>query len=441
VSSTTTHPATTTTGAKGATGSGPGGTTAGSRGAPTSTSPTARRLWSRARGLLIAAAVLALAGVALAALRSGQQHGLLDPRSPDGHGSRAVAALLADRDVHTHVVTSVHAAAAAAGPHTTVLVTRPDLLGTRKQRDLRDAADRGGRLLLLAPSESSVSTLAPGVHTDGLPVPVASTRPGCDLPAARRAGKAAMGGYGYSTPIARADTCYANGLQPTLVRVPSATGAGDTVVLGSPDLLYNDNLGKQGNASLALQLLGAHRNLVWYLPSAAEAAAQHHGKRSFSDLIPDGWHWALLQLFVAAALAALWRGRRLGRLVPERLPVAVRAAEATEGRARLYRAAGDRGHAARTLRAAARARLAALLGVPAAQAHRPDALLPALADHDADADVARLHELLFGSGPADDTALVRLADHLDAVEDRLRPGTATSTTPTAATTTDKDRPS
>ena len=156
-------------------------------------------------------------------------------------------------------------------------------------------------------------------------------------------------------------------------------------------------------------------------------------ERSFFDLIPDGWSWALLQLFVAAGLAALWRGRRLGRLVPERLPVVVRASEATEGRARLYRTGGDRGHAATTLRAASRTRLAALVGVPAAQAQTPHALLPALADHDSTADVARLHAVLFGPEPADDAALVSLADDLDRLESRLRPSTAS--------TTDKDHTS
>ncbi len=435
MSTTTTEPATTTPNT--ASGSGKTGP------ATTSTSPTPRGLWSRARGLLVAAAVIALAGVALAALRSGGQHGLLDPRSADGHGSLAVAELLADRGVTTDVVTDADAAAAAAGPGTTVLVTRPDLLSARKQDDLRGAADRGGRLILLGPSDRSVSTLAPGVHADGMPVPVAPTRPDCGMPAARRAGKALMGGFGYSTPIAQADTCYANGMQPTLIRVTSLVGEGDTVVLGTPDFLYNDNLDAEGDASLALQLLGAHRHLVWYLPSAAEAATQD-GRRGFFDLIPHGWSWALLQLFVAAGLAALWRGRRLGRLVPERLPVAVRASEAAEGRARLYRTAGDRSHAAHILRAASRTRLAGLIGVPAAQAHTAEALLPALADHDSTADVSRLHAVLFGPGPADDTALVTLADDLDTLERRLRPATtrpggapATSTTPT----TEKDRTS
>lgn len=406
----------------------------------TSTSPTARHLWSRARGLLAAAAVLALAGVALAALRSGGQHGLLDPRSPDGHGSLAVAELLSDRGVGTRTVTSAAEAAAAAGADTTVLVTRPDALSPAQQDDLRAAADRGGRLVLLGPGSASVGALAPGVHLAGVPTTVRPTAPGCDLPAARRAGTAHLGGYGYETSVEGADLCYPRNGRPTLIHAPALDG-GDTVVLGAPDVLYNDNLDDQGDASLALQLLGAHRHLVWYLPSSGEAAAQGRQK-GLLDLVPAGWGWGLAQLFVAAGLAALWRGRRLGRLVPERLPVAVRASEATEGRARLYRAANDRGHAARTLREASRARLAVLLGVPAAQAHTPETLLPALADHDGGADVARLHALLFGPAPSDDAALVALADALDTLEDRLGPAPQRPPAPPAAPPpTEKDRSS
>ncbi len=65
----------------------------------------------------------------------------------------------------------------------------------------------------------------------------------------------------------------------------------------------------------------------------------------------------MLQLAVAVVLLALWRARRLGPVVPESLPVVVRAAEATEGRGRMYRRAGARDRAAGRLRAATRTRI------------------------------------------------------------------------------------
>ena len=67
---------------------------------------------------------------------------------------------------------------------------------------------------------------------------------------------------------------------------------------------------------------------------------------------------------LAVVLLALARGRRLGRLVREPLPVVVRAIETTESRGRLYRRAGDRGRAAQVLRAGTAARLSRRLAVP-----------------------------------------------------------------------------
>ncbi|PZG72871.1 DUF4350 domain-containing protein, partial [Streptomyces sp. NTH33] len=157
---------------------------------------------------------------------------------------------------------------------------------------------------------------------------------------------------------------------------------------------------------------------VWYLPSLSDAPAPGTGDRTFFDLLPSGWLWGTLQLFIAAALAALWRARRLGPLVPEKLPVAIRASETAEGRARLYRKANAHDRAATALRSTTRTRLAPLVGVSVAQAHTPEALLPALSARTDDEQ--SLHDLLFGPPPGDDAALVSLADRLDALEREVR---------------------
>ncbi|MEV5989266.1 DUF4350 domain-containing protein [Streptomyces sp. NPDC052051] len=384
---------------------------------PTSASPTARQTWTRARGVLIAVALLLTGALAIALLQSGTRHGRLDPRSADPYGSRAVAALLADRGVSTRVVTTVDQARTAVGPDTTLLIAVPDLLTPHQQTLLREATqDSGGRTILIAP-KTSVSILAPGVSAD----PVTSfdplLTPGCELPAARRAGAADTGGVRYRAEVPRADTCYPSEGRPTLVRLPN--GGGDTVLLGAPDILYNDRLDEQGNASLALQLLGSRTHLVWYLPSLSDAPAADQDQRNFLDLLPSGWLWGTLQLFIAAALAALWRGRRLGPLVPEELPVAIRASETVEGRARLYRKADARDRAADALRSSTRTRLAPLVGIPVAQAHASEALLPALSAR-LHGDGQSLHSLLFGPPPHDDAALIALADQLDALEGEVR---------------------
>ncbi|WP_432154866.1 DUF4350 domain-containing protein [Streptomyces tricolor] len=391
--------------------------------APTTTSlaPTGRQVWTRARGIALAVVLLLAAAVAMAAVRSTARHGELDPRSADPYGSRAVAHLLAERGVSTRVVTTLGAARAAAGPDTTLLVAVPDLLTRRQQTELHAAtASSGGRTVLVAAGSWSVERLAPGVTADPATSSADALAPQCALPEARRAGTADTGGIRYTTTHLDADSCYPSERLATLLRIPAASGGGDTVVLGAPDILYNDRLDEQGNASLALQLLGSRPHLVWYLPSLSDTAATETGERKdFLDLLPPGWLWATLQLFIAAALAAFWRARRFGPLVPERLPVAIRASETAEGRARLYRKANARDRAAAALRAATRARLAPLVGVPVSQAHSPEALLPALSAHLA-GDGQTLHSLLFGPPPGDDAALIALTDQLDALEREVR---------------------
>ncbi|WP_369247035.1 DUF4350 domain-containing protein [Streptomyces sp. R41] len=386
----------------------------------TSVSPTARQVWSRARGVVIALVILLAAAVAIAAVRSDAQHGRLDPRSADPYGSRAVAELLAERGVSTRVVTTLDDARAAAGSDTTLLIAAPDLLTKRQQTLLHTATENSdGRTILISPGSPSLGTLAPRVTADPAVSFDSTLSPDCSLPAARRAGSADTGGVRYTTTDPGADTCYPSDGLPTLLRIPAPSGSGDTVVLGAPDILYNDRVDEQGNASLALQLLGSRSHLVWYLPSLSDTSATDAGDQSFFDLLPSGWLWGTLQLFIAAALAALWRARRLGPLVPERLPVAIRASETVEGRARLYRKANARDRAASALRSTTRTRLAPLIGVPPTQAHAPEALLPALSAH-LQGDGQALHSLLFGPPPGDDAALIALADQLDALEREVR---------------------
>ncbi|WP_424920709.1 DUF4350 domain-containing protein [Streptomyces sp. wa13] len=401
----------------------------------TSESRTPQQVWRRVRGVLLAVLILVVAGVAFAAVRSGGQHGRLDPRSADPYGSRAVAQLLEKRGVSVDVVTTLDEAAGATGPGTTLLVTGPNMLTGHQQRRLHDAtAGSAGRTVLISPGSPSVARLAPGVRAEERG-PVTARAPRCGLPAARTAGIADMGGIHYATDAPEATACYPDDGLASLLVLPER-GAGDTVLLGSPDILHNNRLDQQGNASLGLQLLGSRPHLVWYLlslddPSAAEGrdgdtdgrdgagGEEAGGESGFISLIPPGWLWGTLQLALAAVLAALWRGRRFGPLVTERLPVAIRASESTEGRARLYRKADARDRAATALRSATRTRISPLLGVSPQDANSPAVLIPAVA--------ARLSTpgsdpgaLLFGPAPADDAALLLLTEQLDALEREIR---------------------
>ncbi|MFF7038088.1 MULTISPECIES: DUF4350 domain-containing protein [Streptomyces] len=406
---------------------------------PTSTAPTPGQVWTRARAILAVVLILVVAGITFAAVRSGTNYGQLDPRSADPKGSRAVAELLEARGISVTVVTTLDEASAATGPDTTLLVAGPNLLTRSQQLRLNEATTASaGRTLLIAPGPGATARLAPGVHAEAHHA-VSALAPSCELPAARRAGTADLGGTRYTAQDPAAVSCYPSAGLPSLVVLPTGT-SGDTVVLGSPDFLYNERLDKQGNASLALQLLGSRPHLVWYLPSLTDPSAtaddnapgdgseeQSEGgardeaadESSFLDLVPSGWLWGTLQLALAAVLAAVWRARRLGPLVTEQLPVAIRASESAEGRSLLYRKANARDRASDALRAATRTRIAPLVGVPARDAHTPDVLLTAVSTRVTAPD-QDLNTLLFGTAPATDAALVLLADQLDALEREVR---------------------
>ncbi|MDQ0796034.1 DUF4350 domain-containing protein [Streptomyces sp. B1I3] len=405
--------------------------------ARTSTARSPRQIWRGVRGLMTAVLILVIAGIAVAAVRSEGQHGRLDPRSADRYGSRVVAELLKDRDVSVDVVDTLDDAAGAAGADTTLVVAGPDALTAYQQQRLRAATGgSAGRTVLVAAGRPSVTTLAPGARAQSSG-PVAARVPRCAFSAARTAGTADMGGIRYLPDVTDATACYPDNGLPTLLLLPE-TQAGDTVLLGSPDILYNDRLDQQGNASLALQLLGSRPHVVWYLPSLDDPSASigntegggrdsgddesggsTEGESGFLDLVPSGWLWGTLQLALAAVLAAIWRGRRLGPLVTERLPVAIRASESTEGRARLYRKTNARDRAATALRSATRTRIAPLVGVAARDSHSPAVLVPAVAAR-LGTPGGGLDSLLFGPAPADDAALVLLTDQLDALEREVR---------------------
>ncbi|HJD82483.1 DUF4350 domain-containing protein [Kitasatospora aureofaciens] len=385
---------------------------------PTSLAPTGRGLARRARWYLVFLGVLLVAAVGIAVLNRGHRYPPIDPRSYDADGAHAVVALLEHQGVKVELGTDP---AAAANGADTLVLPEPDLLSPAQLRAV--AAARHQRLVLIAPGPAALGVLAPGIRAadeagDAPFAPVRGTQPGCSLPEALRAGSASTGGMLY-TSGSRGDGCYRRGHAYPLVRTPS--GGGDVIVLGSGRFLRNDELAGDGNASLALGLLGSQPRLTWHLPDYTAPVAEGTPHKSFGDYIPKGWHWALYQLAVAAVLAALWRARRLGPVVSENLPVVVRAAETTEGRARLYRRAKAHGRAAEALRRAAAHRLAPALGVPLqAGAPEPEALCAAVAGRLPERPAADVRALLYGPPPTDDAALLRLADDLDALERQVR---------------------
>jgi hypothetical protein len=183
-------------------------------------------------------------------------------------------------------------------------------------------------------------------------------------------------------------------------------------VVGSSDFVTNDRLLDEGNAALAMNLAGTHPRMIWYAPQRDETQAEGGGS-SIYDVIPDRVTWIVWQLVLAVAVTALWKGRRLGPLVAERLPVVVRASETVEGRGRLYRSLRSRDRAADALRSAALQRMQPRLGLD--RDAGPAAVVQALAAH-CTVHPQSLAHTLFGPPPGSDDDLVHLARELDDIE-------------------------
>ena len=374
-----------------------------------STDPGAGQVWQAVKGPLTVLVVVLLAGLVVALAAGGPAGGRLDPRSPAPSGSRALAQVLGDQGVQVERVITSAAMAATTGPDDTLLVVDPDLLADSQVEAVRAT---GADLVV-------VGATAPGRYLPGVsaePAEPGVRAPGCDLPVAQRAGAVDAGGIAYNTDDTKLrvpSLCYAGDGRPSLVQV--RVDGNLVTLLGSSSPLTNSRLDDEGDAALALGLLGGHDRLVWYLPTAADVPPE--AQKSFYELVPDGVWWGLLQLGVAVLLLALWRARRLGAVVVEPLPVAVRAAETEEGRARLYRRNHARGQASESLRAGVRSRLGGVLGLP--RRADPQALVTAVAARSSWSG-ADITALLYGAAPADDAALVQLADRLDALEKEVR---------------------
>jgi hypothetical protein len=273
----------------------------------------------------------------------------LDPGNPDGDGARAVARVLGGQGVDVRVVRSAAALAASpADASTTIVVTSAGNLGRSTTGRLL-AHQGAARLVVVSPGPELVRQL--GLPSEGVEATL-------DGPVV--AGCPAYDGLSLDVPDGRefaGPGCF-RGTSGVLLAAPRP---GLTLV-GAPAALTNDQVLDGDNAAVALRLLGGTQRLVWYVPSLADLAGSD--SVSASSLLPR-WLVPGIWLVLAGLVAtALWRGRRLGPLASEPLPVSVKAIETTRNLGRLYRSAGDRTHAAETLRASARARLADRLGLP-----------------------------------------------------------------------------
>lgn len=359
----------------------------------------------------------------------GKRTGYLDPGAVDPAGSRAVAQVLGNNGV-TVQDERLTANVLTRAPGATVLVVGGEVLTREVVSDLLAAAP--ARIVVIGGYLGTPLTdrLAAGVeYAQDYGDDVVDPR--CDFATATRAGAADLPGTRYdardwvapaeesgSDPTEVGMACYDRPESAALVILPERPGRSEVVLLGSDLPLRNDGFNEEGNAALALGLLGAHEELIWWRPTFSDPAiAASSDSQPLMELVPSWVLPVVVQLFLVSLLLAWWRARRMGPLSLEPLPVVIRAGETTSGRARLLAAHHARGEAADDLRAAAREQLRSKLDLPHGVAR--EALVAAVAGR-TNRVSAQVDQMLFGGEPATDSQLVALAADCRALVQEVR---------------------
>lgn len=312
-----------------------------------------------------------------------------DPEGTDATGSRALARVLDAQGVRVTVARSVaQTGQTQVGSDTTVLLSRPDRLPRQDVARLAQVTRSAGRLVLIGPDTPTLEAL-------GVPARLADRTPddlrgGCPGPSSQppdvEAGWRVSGPAELYEPVPApggasdaAVGCLAEKADdlgpgdPTdetapagpvtrfgYLRLPRTSALPQIVLLGTDTVLLNETATEADNAAVALRTLGRHPRLVWLLP---DPRVTEEG----GPVIYPGWLGpAVFALAGAVVGLCLWRGRRLGRLAVEPLPVVVPAGETVLARARLYQRSGEPDRALAILQNATAVRLAHLLRLPRA---------------------------------------------------------------------------
>lgn len=333
------------------------------------------------------------------------------PDDPRESGAMALAQVLEQQGVEvtiTHSYWEAQDALRGGGGDTTLLVD--DDWWVLTEDAYESVLSLAAHTVLVQPSDAALAQLDADVEYAGFGGGQLDAE--CTLEAAQRAGAVAAGGEIYEAP-ASAVRCYASGDDGyALVRITA--GDREVTLLGLGELLENRYVTDAGNAALALGLLGERPRLVWYQPDIDDFAL---GDTESLAARQAAWFAPLVVLLLLIGVAAaVWRGRRMGPVVVEELPVEVRSSETMEGRARLYERGGAREHALATLRTATVARLARTLGLP--RTATLDDVVVATSGATG-RDLAFVRMLLSAPSAIDDSALVRMSDELLRLEHEL----------------------
>ncbi|MGO2111956.1 MAG: DUF4350 domain-containing protein [Pseudoclavibacter sp.] len=378
--------------------------------------------------LLVTAATIVIQG-----LGSGDDAGLLDPASPRPEGGKAIVEVMGAHGVDVRLASSLdEIAGLEPGANTTIVLQERGIsLDDAQLQRLRDLGV--AKIVLVTPGprvlEGLGSQILPGGVVEGDDSAAIAAGGACDDPIATNAPEiTSLGGSAYTAPDAPGlSTCYDVG-DRGLVAIDT-TGDTEIVAIGAAWNLTNEWVAYEGNAAMGIGLMADTEQLIWYTPGSGDIAAGD--VPALDSLVPAWLTPAIILAFITGIGVMVWRGRRYGPLVAERLPVVVPASETMEGRARLYGRTGSRLRALDNLRIGTIGRLAKALALPQTT--------PAFEVAVAVAQTVRwpreqVLSILVEASPGSDGELVELSDHLLRLERACLAELAVPTEPTASGT-------
>lgn len=334
----------------------------------------------RSGGIWIVAAVVVLIAVIATMMLSSDPESAepLHYDSTERDGIKALVETLRERGVEVTTTSDIDTATVAAQtPGSSLLIpANAQYLTKNNANKLLSGLEAGGNRLILADPGPAIETFTSRIvvndELSALSSPEAVTPPDCSSPVAAAAGEVLTGETEYAEAKANTpglSTCY-----PFSGPGTNSTGSGKahgqlivdegspvpTTVLGNTRWLTNSDIDEEGNASLALSVLGASPSLVIYHPDPAGSA---DSPPSTIDFIPKWFILGVLWLFPCLIVGILVVSRRFGPLAVERLPAIVPSVETVRSRAALSIRSRDRSGTLHTLRTASLLRIARTLAL------------------------------------------------------------------------------
>jgi len=270
---------------------------------------------TKSRGWLLWA-IVAVAIVGAVVLFGRQGPGApLDPRSTKPNGTKALVYLLEEYGVTVDLTSQVP----PPGSTDRVLVL-VDHLSAVQDDAVTEFVDAGGQLVVADPSSKlgvggteGVGLLGGGTEIDPRLCTVTALR---TIETVEISAEAAG-----SLPVRDTDTsCFGDREQAYVV--VHGQGRGTIVALGGATQWTNDLLDHASNAGLATMLLAPEAGRVVVLEGDGAG-----GEKGLFDLVPNRVWFAIGQVGMAFVVLALWRARRLGRVVVEPQPVEIAGSE------------------------------------------------------------------------------------------------------------------